>query len=110
MWLLIDDTRNLNADVIARTPEAGRKMLALGGWEGLMLDHDLGPCESGAAVLDWAIEHNFVPPIVDLVTSNPVGRANMARALIAAGYTPKNTCYFTKHTPSTTTDEVSGDP
>lgn len=96
MWLLIDDKRSLNADVIARTPEAGRKMLALGGWDGLLLDHDLGPCESGAGVLDWAIENGFVPAKVMLVTSNPVGADNMARALYAAGFDSPNRRSFTK--------------
>lgn len=96
MWLLIDDMRNLDADVIARTSDAGKKMLALGGWDGLLIDHDLGDCESGAAVLDWAIEHGFVPAKVILVTSNPVGAANMARALYSAGYDSLNKRSFTK--------------
>ena len=98
MWLLIDDMRSLEADVIARTPEAGKRMLALGGWDGLLLDHDLGLCESGAAVLDWAIEHELVPAKVMLVTSNPVGADNMARALRAAGFETVNNRYFTKQT------------
>jgi hypothetical protein len=91
MWLLIDDSRNLMADVIARTPEAGKKMLALGGWEGVMFDHDLGdmawPEETGYTILTWALEHNFVPGIVHLVSSNPVGVERMASALVNAGYT-----------------------
>ena len=41
MWLLIDDERNLNTDAIARTPEAGKKLLSIGGWSCLCLDHDL---------------------------------------------------------------------
>ena len=28
MWLLIDDVRDLNTDAIARTPEAGQRLLA----------------------------------------------------------------------------------
>lgn len=96
MWLLIDDMRNLNADVIARTPEAGKKMLALGGWDGLLLDHDLGEGESGASILNWAISGDFVPPKVMLVTINPVGADNMARALYAAGYESANNRSFTK--------------
>ena len=96
MWLLIDDMRNLDVDVIARTPEAGRKMLALGGWEGLLLDHDLGQCESGASILDWAIANGFAPSKVTRVTSNPVGAANMARALRASGYESLNNRSFTR--------------
>lgn len=50
MWLLIDDERNLGTEAIARTPEAGKKLLAVGGWECLCLDHDLGTIESGYEV------------------------------------------------------------
>ena len=32
MWLLIDDVRDLNTDTIARTPEAGQRLLASGPW------------------------------------------------------------------------------
>ena len=103
MWLLIDDVRNVNCDVIARNGPAGRKMLALGGWEALCLDHDLGDVgtETGYDVLVWALENNLVPPIVQLVTANPVGQANMARALVQAGYITKDHRIFTmSHKPS----------
>lgn len=88
MWLLIDDCRDLNADVIARTSEAGKRMLALGGWECVCFDHDLGmqSAESGYDVLVWALEEQFLPSKVQLVTSNPVGRQNMRQALEAHGY------------------------
>lgn len=87
MWLLIDDIRDLGTEIIARTPEAGRRMLALGGWECVCLDHDLGhETESGYTILMWALEHDFLTSKVQLVTSNPVGRANMSAALEAVGY------------------------
>lgn len=87
MWLIIDDVRDLNCEVIARTSEAGKKMLALGGWECVCFDHDLGEDnESGYDVLVWAIEENLLPCMVQLVTSNPVGRANMTAALEQDGY------------------------
>lgn len=86
MWLLIDDCRDLNADVIARTPEAGKRMLALGGWECVCFDHDLACAETGYDVLVWALEKQFLPVKVQLVTSNPVGRQNMRQALEAHGY------------------------
>ena len=94
MWLLIDDERDLNTDVIARTPSAGKKLLALGGWECLCLDHDLASEESGYDVLMWAIQGNFVPSKVQLVTSNPVGRANMRAALESVGYSTKDGINF----------------
>lgn len=86
MWLLIDDERSLGVDVIARNAEAGKAMLVAQLWDGLVLDHDLGPGESGYDVLTWALEHGFCPPQVHLVTANPVGRKRMQAALEAAGY------------------------
>lgn len=87
MWLLIDDVRDLNADAIARTPEAGKRLLGAGPWSCLCLDHDLGTPESGYDVLVWALTNDCLPRRVQLVTSNPVGRRNMAAALEVAGYT-----------------------
>ncbi len=86
MWLLVDDERNLNTEAVARTPEAGKKLLSLGGWECVCFDHDLAAQESGYDVLVWAIERGYVPPHVQLVTSNPAGRANMQAVLKSAGY------------------------
>jgi len=86
MWLLIDDVRDLNTEAIARTPEAGKKLLAIGGWECLCLDHDLAAKESGYDILMWALEFGHLPSKVQLVTSNPVGRLNMRAALEATGY------------------------
>lgn len=90
MWLLIDDARNLSCDVIARTPEAARALLGGVGYafEGVCLDHDLGGQETGYDILMWALEGNTLPPKVQLVSINPVGRERMAAALVAAGYVP----------------------
>ncbi len=95
MWLLIDDVRDLNTEAIARTPEAGRKLLAVGGWECLCLDHDLAATESGYDVLIWALERGLVPANVQLVTSNPVGRSNMRAVLEASGYETRDGINFT---------------
>jgi len=90
MWLLIDDERDLNCEVIARTPEAGRKLLALGGWECLCLDHDLGSGEDGYQIAKWAIESKLMPAKVQLVTSNPVGRSNIRALLEDNGWVTRN--------------------
>ena len=66
MWLLIDDVRDLNTEAIARTPEAGRKLLAVGGWENLCLDHDLAATESGYDILVWELERGLIPANVQL--------------------------------------------
>ena len=86
MWLLIDDERNLGTDAVARTPSAARKLLALGGWDCVCFDHDLGEKESGYDILVWGLEFGFIPDRVQLVTANPVGRKNMSDALEYNGY------------------------
>ena len=86
MWRLIDDVRDLNCDVIARNPEAAKRCLSLRCWEVVCFDHDLGTAESGYDVLAWAIHNGHLPDKVQLVTSNPVGQANMANALKADGF------------------------
>jgi hypothetical protein len=97
MWLLIDDIRDLNTDAIARTAGAGKALLKAYPWECLCLDHDLGETsETGYQVLLWAINENALPEKVQLVTSNPVGRANMAQTLLANGYRSKDGFNFQK--------------
>lgn len=89
MWLLIDDERNLGCDLIARTPEGARAALRSCEFVGLCLDHDLGFVETGYDLLQWALEHGHVPPIVELVTSNPPARDRMGAALEHAGWVKK---------------------
>jgi hypothetical protein len=86
--LLIDDCRELNVELIARTASAGRAMLEAfkGRIEQVIFDHDLGSDETGYDVLNWALENDYVPDRVFLITSNPVGRDNMGRALEANGF------------------------
>lgn len=100
MWLLIDDLRNLNTEAIARTPAAARKLLALGGWECVCFDHDLGTEESGYDLLVWGLEQGYLPSRVQLVTSNPVGRANMTRALEQSGYVSTDGINFAQLDPA----------
>ena len=91
MWLLIDDQRNLNCQVTARTAKTGKACLALlDNITTLCLDHDLGEEETGYDVCKWACENGFMPDHVQIVTSNPVGRENIARCLEAHGYTSKD--------------------
>ena len=89
MWLLIDDERNLNTEVVARTVEAARVILATNiPWECICFDHDLGSEMSGYDVLNWALStNNLRTRKIQLVTSNPVGRQNMMNLLEDNGYT-----------------------
>lgn len=87
-WLLIDDERNLNCDVICRTGELGVEYLRAfhKDVECLVLDHDLGSGIDGYQVITIAIEENVVPDEVQIVSSNPVGVKRIGDALISAGY------------------------
>jgi hypothetical protein len=73
--LLIDDFRTIEAD------REGLQALQEGGWDLLLLDHDLGdpdPRHTGYDLLSW-LERNpqFLPKRIELVTANPVGREKM---------------------------------
>lgn len=82
MKLLIDDLRDIKADVVARTYDQGIHALTYQGpFEVLYLDHDLGEADPGATgygIMNF-LEANpqFLPGKIVLVTSNPVGRQRM---------------------------------
>ena len=92
LHLLIDDMRSVNEDVVARTPEDGKACLATQPVTHLYIDHDLGPdpdgneYDNGYKVVCWAIENDCLPPNVQIVSSNPVGRKNIEAALQYEGY------------------------
>ncbi len=98
MWLLIDDERDLNCDVIARTAKAGKRLLSIVCWDVVCFDHDLGLGETGYDVLMYAIENEFLFNVkkIQLVTSNPVGRAKMETALLMDGWKRLNPMEFVK--------------
>ena len=92
MWLLIDDIRDLNVDVIARTGEAGMKMIQNHKWECILFDHDLGGHINGYEILTHAIEAELLYDAkIGMVTGNPVGREKMEAALENANYIKDNT-------------------
>lgn len=95
--LLIDDIREFGLQVIppklligepahelvvARTFEEGIAKLKEGSWDILYLDHDLGTEEygkDGYGVMKFIEEFpQYLPKDICFVTSNPVGRKNMA--------------------------------
>lgn len=88
MWLIVDDERTHGGEVIARNAGAARILLDGVGYafEGVCLDHDLGPGDSGYDVLVWAIEAGTLPPKVQIVSLNPAGRRRMEHALQQAAY------------------------
>ena len=81
MTLLIDDIRDYRADVIARNATYGIKILVLFDVDYLMLDHDLGNDVDGTGytIACYLEAHpDRLPDVIELVTSNPVGRERMA--------------------------------
>lgn len=89
MWLLIDDLRSLPVDVIARTYDAGKKLIEMGGWKGMLFDHDLGDkdeMKNGYRLLEYAIENSLLPNEVQVVTDNASGLLRMRMALTAIGF------------------------
>ncbi len=88
MWLLVDDEKNIQCDIIVRTAHVAKIVLAglHSELEGLYLDHDLGMDSSGLDVLKWAIQNDMLPNSVQLITMNPVGKKEMEFCLRDAGY------------------------
>jgi hypothetical protein len=97
-WLLIDDIRDLNTEAIARTSQIGMKLLQIGDWRCVCFDHDLGDLSemNGYQLMCAAVEKGLLPGRVQLVTSNPVGRKNMANLLEKEGYVSKDGINFFK--------------
>lgn len=94
--LLIDDLRDIKADVIARTFEEGINALKTNPrFDVLYLDHDLGGIDGHGSEIPVSIDgelympngygvvcflennQHLLPIKISLVTSNPVGRRNM---------------------------------
>lgn len=92
--LLIDDTRdetnvNRRIDLIARNFWTGIDALTkMGPWDLVLLDHDLntfypdGKELTGYDIVNY-LENNpqFLPADIQLVSSNPPGRARMGQVL-----------------------------
>lgn len=86
MRLLIDDKRDMPDGVIARDFESGKRMLILGGWSVLYIDHDLGEISNGYDLISFAQEFGYLPDKIVIVSSNPVGRQNITRVLVREGF------------------------
>lgn len=89
LTLLIDDARTLEVTQTARNYADGIAALQERQWDVLYLDHDLGDFSgpngrerTGYDVVCW-LEQNpeFMPKKVVVVSSNPVGRSNIAAVL-----------------------------
>jgi hypothetical protein len=77
--LLIDDLRNIKADVVARSFDEGIEALKnQGPFKTLYLDHDLGdpdPRKTGYDIMCFLEENQqYMPESVLCVSANPIGR------------------------------------
>lgn len=88
--LLIDDMRNLEADVICRNYADGMNALLYDGpWKTLLLDHDLasydektGKEQTGYNIICWLEEFpRFAPKEIICVSDNPVSRRKIEIAI-----------------------------
>ena len=93
LHVLVDDERKFFMDHTFRTAEYARTRLWQLGDEitHLYMDHDLGhkfgnDYDNGYKILTDFLEAGFRPIEVFLVTANPVGKQNMAAALLNHGY------------------------
>ena len=89
--LLIDDERNLEADVIARTYEAGIAELKKERFDLLLLDHDLGEIHiefgrvhenTGYDIMCFLEENpEYLPKRIECVSNNPCGRRRIEQVI-----------------------------
>jgi hypothetical protein len=87
--LLIDDKRTLDVTRIVRNYNDGIAALQERQWDVLYLDHDLGDftgpngSERNGYHIVCFLEANpeFLPKRIEVVSSNPVGRSNIAAVL-----------------------------
>lgn len=98
MFVLIDDERNMGADIICRTPDGAKEVLwdMQGKLYVLGIDHDLGYTETGHDLIKWAIARGILSNTVQLVTMNPAGGMAMALTLRDAGYITNDGLNFVK--------------
>lgn len=89
MHLLIDDSKEGGyADIVARNARSGKLLLETlsGVITKLYIDHDLGEAISGHDIIKWALERNYLPDIVFIVSWNPPGRDAITATLMNNGF------------------------
>ncbi len=94
--ILIDDCRDLTADVIFRNGEAAIEFFKSFGYnrykdfECVMFDYDLGNGVNGNFVLHAMLDMGYRPKFIELVTGLPVGLERMQLTI-------EDTKEYTKH-------------
>jgi hypothetical protein len=92
MRVLVDDIRAIDADIIVRNFKSSILLADKLDFADvdLLLDHDLGEEKTGYNFINYLIEIGNLPKLVTIVSSNPVGRDNIIRALENEGYVRKH--------------------
>jgi len=97
MLILIDDQRDIGADIILRNAKAAKRLLEHYpqiNESSILMDHDLGGRETGYDILCFMFGLAIWPERFQLVTMNPVGRNNMEQCLRHAGYIKKGAWWW----------------
>jgi hypothetical protein len=90
MWLFLDDIRMPPSDEwhVVRSAVVAIELLKTGKVERISFDHDLGSDISGYHVANFieqmAVEGKIAPLDWSVHSANPVGRANIERAMESA--------------------------
>ena len=91
MILLIDDVRNVDADVICRNAAIAMDIICSQNWDVIIFDHDLGHDHmDGYKLLEGYLEYFDCEAVIKLITANPVGLQKMRDLLRNYNYTSKD--------------------
>ena len=89
--LWVDDSKPCpHGCAVARTYDDALRLLRRYSYEVLYLDHDLGEQRTGYDLLMQLIEDGRVPPRVECISWNPVGRKRIAAALAEIGHSSED--------------------
>jgi len=98
MNLVIDDSKDYGGDIIARNPIAGKTILKnLLNITTLYIDFDLGGSETGADIVQWALQNSCLPRRVQIISTSPSGRKAIENILLNAGYQKEDNYYILIH-------------
>ncbi len=87
MRLWVDDCKPVpeGVEAVARTYDDAVRLCRRFRYEVLYLDHDLGEPRSGLDLLRQLKREGICPPVVECISWNPVGRANILAELGSRG-------------------------
>ena len=95
-YILIDDRRNLDVDIIIRTPESALEFMDKQdvSEDVVIFDNDLGYETEGWHIMQHMFDIGNYPAEIQLVTSNPVARDRMRSMIEHTGYYMKGNLIF----------------